>query len=192
MRTRRRSHHVAAETIEEHVDDLPQANKPSKRQRRLTAHQRTNAALVGLKQLQAPNPAAAAAVPAPKQAPNPPVAQKVEEKPAPREPEKPKESSSMSDSDTDSDFEPSSRYNQAGYISSGTSAKMAPGKRIKWRTAISEGDIIRQDLSLAFLFASLNSTDAAEQDLNDTGKQQVCEPPCPLKPPASAVRSKRR
>ena len=191
MRTRRRSHHVAAETIEEHVDDLPQANKPSKRQRRLTAHQRgTNAALGGLKQLQAPKAAAAAAVPAPKQVPNPPVAQKVEEKPAPREPEKPKDSSSMSDSDTESDFEPSSRYNQAGYISSGTSAKMAPGKRIKWRTAISEADIIRQDLSLAFLCASLNSNEADEQEPNDA--KEVCEPPCPFKVPTSPVRSKRR
>jgi hypothetical protein len=186
MRTRRRSHHIAAETVEEHLDDLPKACKPqTKRQRRLTVQQRgTNASLGGLKQLPAPK---AAAAPALKKPVDPPVEPKVEAKPAPPvAPQILNNSSSLSEDD-DEDDEPSC----PGYISSGTSARMVPGKRIKWRSAISEGDIIRQDLSLAFLFATLNSSDDGEPPKSE--EPVVVEPASvPLKTPASALRSKRR
>jgi hypothetical protein len=36
------------------------------------------------------------------------------------------------------------------YITSGPSAKVAPGKRIKWRNAIREEDSVRQNLSATF------------------------------------------
>ncbi|KAH7618745.1 hypothetical protein Ndes2526B_g05667 [Nannochloris sp. 'desiccata'] len=153
MRTRRRSHHIAAETIEEPLDDMLKASKPqTKRQRRLTAHQRaTNAQVDGLKQqLQAPKPAA---VPAPKNVVDVLLEPKVEPNPAPPAARQILNHSSSSSDSEEEDEEPS--YHNPGYISSGSSRKMAPGKRIKWRAAISDGDIIRKDLSLAFLFASM-------------------------------------
>jgi hypothetical protein len=141
-----------AETIEEPIDDLPMASRhQSKRQRRLTAHQRgTNAAAGGLKQLPAPKPAPVAAAPALKPVSHVPVEPKIEEEPAP-----PVARQIVSESFVESDREdeePVSSHKR--YISSGSSRRMAPGKRIKWRSAILESDIIRQDLSFAFLWAT--------------------------------------
>jgi hypothetical protein len=189
MRTRRRSHHIAAEIIEEPLDDTLNAGKPqAKRQRRLTAHQRgTNAQVGGLKQqLQAPKAATVAAVPAVKNVSDVCIGPKAEAEPAP-----PvfRHIFNQSSSSIDSEEEEDPSYHHSGYLSSGSSRKMAPGKRIKWRSAISEGDTIRQDLSLAFLFASLNNS-AGENPA--AAPEQVCEPPYQFQSIATAVRSKRR
>ena len=55
------------------------------------------------------------------------------------------------DNDADDEFTTVQDANDSsGYISSGTSTKIAPGKRIKWRHAIKEEDSVRQNLSIAF------------------------------------------
>jgi len=154
MRTRRHSHHIAAENIEEPLDDILKASKPqAKRQRRLTAHQRgTNVEVGGLKQqLQAPKAAAAAAIPAQKDVLDIHLEPKGETKPAPPFVRQKLNHSSSSSGSAEEEEDPS--YHHSDYVSSGSSRKMAPGKRIKWRSAISEGDNIKKDLSSAFLFA---------------------------------------
>lgn len=47
--------------------------------------------------------------------------------------------------------------NVASYQTAGPSLKVAPGKRIKWRGAIDEEDIIRQDLSQRFALLATSS-----------------------------------
>jgi len=39
----------------------------------------------------------------------------------------------------------------SSYETTGPSVKLAPGKRIKWRNAILESDLVRQNLSCRFL-----------------------------------------
>ena len=133
MRLSIRSEQIAAESVDktEKRTSASQANR--KRQRRLTNHQRgANASLQVLKNaadlLQQPAPAVKADK----------CRKKAAAAPAPRQ--KPV------------DKLPHDAFmDLVGYISSEDNRKMAPGKRIKWRTAIPEEDQIRQNLTDAFL-----------------------------------------
>ena len=45
----------------------------------------------------------------------------------------------------------SSSCGEEGYVTSGTTMKRKPGKRIRWRNAIKEDDYVRQNLTREFL-----------------------------------------
>ena len=145
---------------------------PRKRQRRLTAAQHVNKqSLEALKQ----GPAVDAAVLVQEAAPVPEEVHEVQPDPAPAPapaaqpaaqlPHPPRDlaadsddsedeaaSSSWDDSDSVcSDEDDASNAGVAGYQTAGPSLKVAPGKRIKWRTAILEDDLVRQNLSFRFL-----------------------------------------